>query len=326
MAGRAHDVLVQALREDATLLPAILSRLRQGHLPPLTGPIDSAVRFTRPAEVRPDVAHRTEHGWVVGEVQNKIDPIKRRRWLLAAAILHDETKQMGDVVVITASAAVARWARKVAHVRGPAGTRLQLTPVVVHLSLRRAKTRLDPKAPQLALFAAWAMQHRHGPAAARVVEAAFDLTDHLPPPLRQAQWRAIVDVLSDKMLSRLREAAMHPDRVTERPAVRKTRLLLESIGEKRGLEQGRAEGRTEGRAETARGDLLVVLSERGLGPTDEERAHIEACSDVAQLGLWLRRAVTAASVADVLAATVTATRPAAKPRRTRLSPAARTSR
>ncbi len=318
MAGRAHDVLVQALREDATLLPAILSRLRQGHLPPLTGPIDSAVRFARPAEVRPDVAHRTGRGWVVGEVQNKIDPIKRRRWLLAAAILHDETQRMGDVVVITASASVARWARKVAHVRGPAGTRLQLTPVVVHLSLRRAKALLDPRAPQLALFAAWAMQHRHGPAAARVVEAAFDLTDHLPPPLRQAQWRAIFDVLSDKMLSRLREAAMHPDRVTERPAVRKTRLLLESIGEKRGLEQGRAE--------TARGALLVVLSERGLGPTDEERAHIEACTDVAQLGLWLRRAVTAASVADVLAATVTATRPAPKPRRTRPSPAARASR
>ena len=318
MAGRAHDVLVQALREDATLLPAILSRLRQGHLPPLTGPIDSAVRFTRPAEVRPDVTRRTERGWVVGEVQNKIDPIKRRRWLLAAAILHDETQQMGDVIVLTASASVARWARKVAHVRGPAGTRLQLTPVVVHLSLRRAKALLDPQAPQLALFAAWAMQHRHGPAAARVVEAAFDLTDHLPPPLRQAQWRAIFDVLSDKMLSRLREAAMHPDRVTERPAVRKTRLLLESIGEKRGLEQGRAEA--------ARSSLLMVLSERGLGPTDEERAHIEACSDVAQLGLWLRRAVTAASVADVLAATVTATRPAAKPRRTRLSPAARTSR
>ncbi len=322
MAGRAHDVLVQALREDATLLPAILSRLRQGHLPPLTGPIDSAVRFTRPAEVRPDVAHRTERGWVVGEVQNKIDPIKRRRWLLAAAILHDETQHMGDVVVITASASVARWARKVAHVRGPAGTRLQLTPVVVHLSLRRAKALLDPKAPQLALCAAWAMQHRHGPAAARVVESALDLTDHLPPPLRQAQWRAIFDVLSDKMLSRLREAAMHPDRVTERPAVRKTRLLLESIGEKRGLEQGRAEGR----AETARGALLVVLSERGLGLGDQERARIEACTDVAQLGLWLRRAVTAASVAEVLAATVAAAKPAPKPRSTRPSPAARASR
>ncbi len=330
MAGRAHDVLVQALREDATLLPAILSRLRQGHLPPLKGPIDSAVRFTRPAEVRPDVAHRTAHGWVVGEVQNKIDPIKRRRWLLAAAILHDETKQMGDVVVITASAAVARWARKVAHVRGPAGTRLQLTPVVVHLSLRRAKALLDPKAPHLALFAAWAMQHRHGLAAARVVEAALDLTDHLPPPLREPQWHAIIDVLNNEMLSRLREAAMHPDRVTERPAVRKTRLLLESIGEKRGLEQGlakgRDEGRNEGRAEAARGDLLLVLTERGLTPAASERARIEACADVAQLGLWLRRAVTAASVAEVLAATVTAPTPAPKPRRTRPSPAARPSR
>lgn len=36
----------------------------------------------------------------------------------------------------------------------------------------RAKALLDPKAPHLALFAAWAMQHHHhGLTAAHVVEA-----------------------------------------------------------------------------------------------------------------------------------------------------------
>jgi hypothetical protein len=310
MANPAHDVLVQALRDDVSLLPAILARLRKVRLPRLTKPFDSTVRLARPVEVRPDVVHLTDGGWIICEVQNKVDWKKRRRWLLAASVLLDDTRRMGDLVVITASASVARWARVVAHVRGQAGTLLRLTPVVVYLGLRHARMLLASGSPELALVAAWAMQHRHGPAAARIVERAIDITHHLPPPLRDAQWRAILDVLSDKLLSRLREAAMTPDRVPERPAVRKLRLFLESIGEKRGRAEGLAEGKRE--------DLLLVLSERGLAPTKDERARIEKCTDAAQLGAWLKRAVTAPSVADVLAAAAAVvSKPVAPPRRTR---------
>lgn len=94
---------------------------------------------------------------------------------------------------------------------------------------------------------------------------------------------------------------MHPDQYPERPAVRKLRLFLED----------------RGRAESKREDLLMVLSERGLPVTDGERARIEKCTDVEQLSLWHRRAITAASVADVLAATVPTTKPAPRPRRPR---------
>ena len=206
------------------------------------------------------------------------------------------------------------------------------------LSLRCARSLLDPASPQLALCAAWAMQHRHGPAAARIVERAIDITSHLPPPLRDAQWRAILDVLSEKMLSRLREVAMHPDRVPERPAVRKLRLFLEQKGRAEGLAEGKAEGlaagkaeglaagKAEGLAEGKREDLLTVLLERGLPLTDEERARIEKCTDVEQLRLWHRRAITAASAADVLATAAKSEKPAPRPRRTRLSSRARSPR
>ena len=190
------------------------------------------------------------------------------------------------------------------------------------LSLRCARSLLDPASPQLALCAAWAMQHRHGPAAARIVERAIDITSHLPPPLRDAQWRAILDVLSEKMLSRLREVAMHPDRVPERPAVRKLRLFLEQKGRAEGLAAGKAEGLAEGKRE----DLLTVLLERGLPLTDEERARIEKCTDVEQLRLWHRRAITAASAADVLATAAKSEKPAPRPRRTRSSSRARSPR
>ncbi|WP_437992806.1 hypothetical protein [Sorangium sp. So ce145] len=58
--------------------------------------------------------------------------------------------------------------------------------VVPHLGHAEGKALLDERHPELALFAAWAMQHRHGPAARAVVERAFELTERLPRALRQA--------------------------------------------------------------------------------------------------------------------------------------------
>jgi hypothetical protein len=46
--------------------------------------------------------------------------------------------------------------------------------------------------------------------------------------------------------------------------------------------------------------LREVLSVRGLTPTAEEDAKINACTDLATLRRWLRRAVVAASVAEAL--------------------------
>jgi hypothetical protein len=46
--------------------------------------------------------------------------------------------------------------------------------------------------------------------------------------------------------------------------------------------------------------LVTFLGMRGLQPTDEQMARIEACRDGAEVGRWLGRAVDAASVAAVL--------------------------
>ena len=316
MAGLAHDVLIQALRDDAFLLPMLLAKLTGRRLPGKLKAADSAVRSTRSAEVRPDLVYRAGRSWLVCEVQNKLDKTKARSWLLTTAALRFEHRRMGDLVVITASPAVARWAGKVAHERGSAGTTSHLTPVVLLLDGRRARELLDPERPELALCAAWAMKARHGRAAIRVVERAFELSENLPPSLRDAQRRAIFTVLSDRMRSRLREATMHPDRVPETPESRELRLLLESNGEKRGLAQGKtvgrteglaegrteglAEGRTEGLAEGKRDTLRMILTERGLALTAAQRRRIDGCSEIPQLDAWLKRALTADTAAEVL--------------------------
>ncbi|WP_437591563.1 hypothetical protein [Sorangium sp. So ce1000] len=301
MPSTPHEVLIVALREQPGLLGALVSKLTGVQLPRRLKPADATLRFVKPAELRLDlVLHGGRRRWVLVELQRSVDPAKRRRWPLAASLLFSQTGALGDVIVITARRAVARWAERVACVRTRLGTLLQLKPVVLHLGHAEGKALLDERHPELALFAAWAMQHRHGPEARAVVERAFELTERLPRALRRAQQRAILSVLSERMLELLREASMNPDKIPETPAARKLRLFLEAQGRKKGRAEGEAKGRTEGRAEGRQDALLTLLRARGLTPSQDDEARIRACSDAVKLDRWIAQAATATTVREAL--------------------------
>ena len=70
-------------------------------------------------------------------------------------------------------------------------------------------------------------------------------------------------------------------------------------GEARGRAEGRAEGRTEGRAEGEAHALLRILERRSIAVPDDARSRILACTDTAQLGAWLDRALTATRIEDL---------------------------
>jgi predicted transposase/invertase (TIGR01784 family) len=73
-------------------------------------------------------------------------------------------------------------------------------------------------------------------------------------------------------------------------------------GKTEGKIEGKIEGKTEGETSGRIAALLAVLMARGLSVSAEARARIEACKDVITLDRWIARAVTAASIEDVLAA------------------------
>jgi hypothetical protein len=56
----------------------------------------------------------------------------------------------------------------------------------------------------------------------------------------------------------------------------------------------------EARLTATRASLRLVLANRQLTPSQDDDAHIDACTDLATLERWLGRAITAASVSDVL--------------------------
>jgi len=55
----------------------------------------------------------------------------------------------------------------------------------------------------------------------------------------------------------------------------------------------------QGRVLATRGGVLKVLHAPHLRPTEEQRARIEASTDLAELDLWFERSPTAATAADV---------------------------
>jgi len=310
MPGTPHEVVLLAIRDNPELFAEILRRVVGTDMPGPIEVVDSNVRFAASLETRPDLVLRTPNAtskWTIIELQNRKDESKCRSWPLAVSVLL-QRDGMGDVVVITASRSVATWAKGAAHHRGERGTSLGLTPVILLLSKDHVSALLDPTRPELAIFAVWAGCRGHGPVARDVAKRALELTEALPAPLREGQARAILAMLSQQLLASLKEMAMDVDKVPETKASRAFRVFFEKRGEARGEAQGEANGRRE--------SLLRVLAARGLSPTKEARASITALTDVAVLDRCIEAAVTAPSVAAVLASAETSHRRRATPART----------
>jgi len=325
MAGVPHDVLLLALKENPGLLAELLRRVAGVTL---DGPLvvgDSAVKFAVSLERYPDLLFTTpvpgarpgagrsggaaapgepSPSWIIVEVQNRKDERKSKSWHLATSVLL-QTNGMGDVVVITASRSVARWAMQVAQHRGALGTAKGLTPVVLHLSRGETARLLDPAVPQLALFAVWARGRGAGSVAKEVVRRALEVTAALPGELQEAQTRAILAMLSERLLGFLKEMSMDVNQIKETKASRAFRMFFENRGREEGLAAGEARGLAEGEArglaEGKRSGLLSVLVARGLTPDEGERKQIASLKNLEVLDLCIQTAVTAATVAEALA-------------------------
>jgi len=69
-----------------------------------------------------------------------------------------------------------------------------------------------------------------------------------------------------------------------------------SVARREGIEAGHKAGFVEGKRDA----LLRLLARNGLALSEDERARISACSDVATLDRWFDHALTAKTAADVL--------------------------
>jgi len=195
--SNAHESVLLWLRDDPSRLSTLLALT--GHAPcsSTLAVEDSALRAAYPIEVTPDLVLRDPISghWVLVEVQRQPDEAKARRWFLAMAAMANQHGPHGELVVVTSSRAVARWALDVASHRS-GGTRWGVTPTVMRLGPREADAVLTNGSPELAVFAAWVMQNRRGPGAVDLARRAIARTEAIADAqLRQRiQW-SILTVL-----------------------------------------------------------------------------------------------------------------------------------
>lgn len=90
----------------------------------------------------------------------------------------------------------------------------------------------------------------------------------------------------DKRRRNLREAIL--------PLLREETVMRNWV-----FKQGEARGRAEGRAEGEAFALLRILERRTIPVPGDARSRILACTDTAQLGVWLDRALTATRIEDL---------------------------
>jgi hypothetical protein len=127
----------------------------------------------------------------------------------------------------------------------------------------------------------------------RPPEWVLTMLDYLPMsmPTREELLRRFAPVDDPEIMARRHHTL---EVLLEQDPKLKQRLQQE------GRQKGWQEGRQEGRLTEARSALRRVLAGRQLTPSKDDGARIEACTDLATLERWLDRAITAASVSDVL--------------------------
>jgi hypothetical protein len=166
------------------------------------------------------------------------------------------------------------------------------------------------KLPRVPMLSRWHMtEHSSGHHDLLQVQYAFLELPKLPerpPETGAARWAwlfvhapALTEVPPDLPPGPYRQALELANEATFTPLeLDAYRKVMDEIQQAR--EYGEAK-HAAGKAEAKVEAILTVLETRGIPIDDAARARITACADAATLGRWLARAVTAASVEEVIA-------------------------
>lgn len=242
------------------------------------------------------------------EVQLAVDLDKRFTWPLHAAAVHSRFRCPTTLMVLTASAAVARWARGPFESFGVGAW----APRVFGPKEVPRITSLDEaqRAPALAVRSA--IVHSREPDAASTLQATVRALAALDPDtraryasiLRTLFKRAASAVPFEALMNQAERWAFIQDLERRQRIAREWRIFRTEASpeEVRRLEPAIwQEAGTEIALQDTQELLLDILSDRGLGPSDAARTRIAVEDDLATLKLWVRRAATAPTEEAVLA-------------------------
>ena len=233
---------------------------------------------------------------IVIEVQLRVDPRKRLVWPAYATTLRARLDCPVVLLAVCPNQKVADWCAATISIGPPSSV---LTPVALGPDQIPMVTDVTTarRSPELAVLSALA----HG-------------TEPDPTPIFGAMLTALDEIDHD-------QAALYTDLVLAvLPAAARQRLeefmtatadryqsdfarRYYSQGEAAGFSQGEAAGITQGeargRVDGERTALITILDTRGIQVPEQIRDRIRDCTDLRQLEIWIRRAVTVDKIQDL---------------------------
>jgi hypothetical protein len=288
-----HAVIADLLRACPALAAVLL---RHGGFSIPEDLIAESVDSTLPASVADTYADdvillravdHTPRVVIVAEVQREKDQDKPWRWLtyhVAAATRHGCD---AVVLVLATDPRVAAWARQSI----PVGPRGAFAPVVFgfedlpHLAAIAKRDR-SVEATVLCLIA-----HPDDGDEATLRATSIALAEKAADPKDADRVRMYFSLLG----ATFGEALL---RATESIMINGD-VVKEWVEDQR--RQGRIEGIAQGEAAGMAKSLLTILSKRGLTFSAEQQNEVLACTDLERLSQWVARALTVASVDELLA-------------------------
>jgi hypothetical protein len=259
--------------------------------------VDVTLNQVRPAEYRADAVvlftrKKPVFGAIV-EVQLRPKKQKRFSWPLYAVGARARERCPFVVLVVTPSAATARWAARPIELGGGNQYRpLVVGPDGVPKLTDHARARREP---QLAVLSVMAHGRGKVTTATAIGVAAVKAVSRLPE-----EQRLLYSLLIEANLS---EAARKA--IEMQPGLGKYFSEKQRRNYERGRAEGKAEGEAKGKAEgeaKGKADAVVkILMRRGLTLSADQQRRIVACTDLATLDRWLDRSLSASSVDELLA-------------------------
>jgi len=290
MASMQHEGLVLLFRNRPALAPELLQGALGLGLPAWSEARVESAELTEvvPTQYRADLVvlllECKPVFAIVVEVQLSRDEDKRKTWPLYLTSLRSRVGCPTALLVVAPEASVARWCAQPIELGHPGFVLQPLVagPDAIPVLTDKQAARQDP---ELAVLSAMAHGRAElGKTIAQTVLAAVE-------GLEAEKVRLYVDLALSSLNDVAREAL--------EALMRSGTYEYQSEFARRYVAQGRAEGLQEGLQRGEVEALFEVLDARGIAVDEAAREQIMACTELAQLKLWLRKAVTARSVQEL---------------------------
>ncbi|THV30252.1 hypothetical protein [Glycomyces paridis] len=267
-----HEALHHVFRKSPNLIAETIQRAYEVDFPEIVESelVDTDLTEIAPMVRRPDTVIKalTERGpqLLVVEAQTREAPSKIRSWAYYLSYLESKYEIPATLLVVTPSAATARWARGPLRLGPPGLPSLELSPFVVGPDNLPVITEIEQAVEGVDLAVLAALTNRFDPDIEKALELLAQAIDTIPPDQR-AVWADLTEVGLEGCAQEFWRQIMQTMQYEFG-----SRLALESITK----ERARA--------------VLKTLDMRAIPVSEGERVRIEGCTDLDMLEGWFTRA------------------------------------